>query len=184
MPVTPTEAAKLKQEGQLEGLNLMLALIGDVIDWDPRAKQWLSLAGDIDATHRIQRGDFANMRQTKIENRIATAIENIRYHLVEAEKYTGRERENHLERVQTFLRYIRRLKPTAMEVQRTIANVNPWPQMMRASLNLASEGGNVALLTPGMAGMFSRMSDMLKGTDAPPALTEPEEEDVVDVEAE
>lgn len=169
MPATPSEAQALRREGQLEGFNVMLTLVSKLTEWDPEAKRWMGLAGDIDPTHRLTRGDFANMRQTKIENRISKAVEQIRYHLVEAEKFVGRERENHLEKVQLHLRYIRRLMPPSNEVQRLVANVWPWPQMMRAALNISGEGGTASLVTPGMAGMLTRATEaLLLGTPPPP----------------
>lgn len=176
MPATPSEAQLLRREGQLEGFNVMLTLVSKLTEWDPEAKRWMGLAGDIDPTHRLARGDFANARQTRIENKISKAVEQIRYHLIEAEKFIGRERENHLEKVQTYLRFIRRLSPPSAEVQRTVANVWPWPQMMRAALNITGEGGTASLVTPGMAGMLTRATEALLLGESPPPPGPPSSE--------
>lgn len=162
----------------------MLTLVSKIVEWSPAAKRWMGLAGDIEAEQRLTRGDFANMRATKIESRISKSVEMLRYHMVEAEKFTGRERENHLEKVQLYLQYIRRMVPTKNETERTVANVWPWPQMMRAALNTEGEGGTSTFVSPSLAGMVTRAAEtMLKdGPAPPPSLPEPTTDEVVEVD--
>lgn len=168
MPATPSETEQLIRRGQMEGFNLLLTVISKLTEWQPEAKQFLGVGGDIQAEHRLLRADFANARQTAIEAKIIRALEQLRYHLIEASKHSGAERENNLNHVLLWLRYLGRINPNKNEVARIMASVWPWPQMMRAALTMVPEGGTTSIVSPGLAGLVENIKQALSGQPQPP----------------
>ncbi|MHA1814026.1 MAG: hypothetical protein ACTSYX_11415 [Candidatus Thorarchaeota archaeon] len=168
MPATRSEYKEIREDAMHDILNLLISTVSMLTKWSDSAQQWAGLAGDISGLQRLTRGDFANMRKTQIEHRIRRTLEAIEYHLLEAVKTTGREAENHLGKVKMYLQYLRRLEPAMNEVERLVAEVWPWPQVMKAALTERKEGGNIAMLSRGLSGRLKRAIETLQQASPPP----------------